>query len=141
MNAGPILERLRRSRFRARFSLSRKDCEYIDERGLDAVRMHAREFIRTRLAPASIPNDGKQTPMRGHPVFAAQHACACCCRGCLEKWHRIPAGTELSGEQQEFVVSLLMCWIERQYAAHPLPHEKSRDTGRPVLPGLERSPS
>ena len=57
-------------------------------------------FIRKRLAPAVIPNDGKQTPMRGHPVFIAQHATGCCCRGCFEKWHRIPAGRELTDEEQ-----------------------------------------
>ena len=34
--------------------------------------------------------DGKQTPMKNHPVFIAQHATATCCRGCLEKWHHIP---------------------------------------------------
>lgn len=67
-----------------------------------------------RLAPAVIPNDGKQTPMKGHPVFLAQHACACCCRGCLEKWHGIPKGRELTGEEQEYVVDVLMTWIDRQ---------------------------
>lgn len=34
------------------------------------------DFIRKRLAPDAAPNYGKQTPMRGHPVFIAQHACA-----------------------------------------------------------------
>ena len=24
-------------------------------------------------------------------VFVAQHATACCCRGCLEKWYRVPS--------------------------------------------------
>lgn len=57
---------------------------------MDTIRSHASDFVRTRLAPAQIPNDGKQTPMRGHPVFLAQHATGCCCRGCLYKWHRIP---------------------------------------------------
>jgi len=52
-----------------------------------------------------------------HPVFIAQHATGCCCRGCLEKWHRIPKGIELTGEQQEYVVDVLMAWIERQMKA------------------------
>jgi hypothetical protein len=34
--------------------------------------------------------------MRGHPVFIAQHATATCCRGCLAKWHDIPAGRALT---------------------------------------------
>lgn len=41
------------------------------------------------MAPKNIDNDGKQTPMRGHPVFIAQHATATCCRECLKKWHNI----------------------------------------------------
>ena len=61
--------------------------EYLDRKGLDVVLAHAADFIEKRLAPAYPTNDGKQTPMRKHPVFVAQHATATCCRGCLEKWH------------------------------------------------------
>ena len=39
---------------------------------------HARRFVHGRLAPALPHNDGRQTPMRGHPVFVAQHATASC---------------------------------------------------------------
>ena len=74
------LSRLQRSAFRAKFHLSKQDRQYIADKGMETIQRHAADFIRTRLAPASIPNDGKQTPMRGHPVFIAQHACACCCR-------------------------------------------------------------
>lgn len=108
------LKKLQTSAFRAGFRLKEKDKAYVREKGLDTIRRHARDFVRQRLAPAVIPNDGRQTPMRGHPVFLAQHACACCCRGCLEKWYRVPKGTELSEGQQERVVNLLMAWIERQ---------------------------
>lgn len=108
------LERLQRSRFRARFHLTEKDRQYISEKGMDTIRRHAEDFVRTRLAPAVIPNDGKQTPMRGHPVFIAQHACACCCRGCLNRWYRVPPGRELSRDKQERIVNLLMAWIERE---------------------------
>ena len=114
MTVGEALERLQRSKFRAGFHLDGKDRAYIAEKGLPVIRQHARDFVRTRLAPAEIPNDGRQTPMRGHPVFRAQHACACCCRGCLEKWYHIPAGTELSEQQQEGVVALLMAWIHHE---------------------------
>ena len=106
--------RLGRSRFRSRFHLTERDRAYIAEKGLDVIRRHAEDFVRTRLAPAVIPNDGKQTPMRGHPVFVAQHACACCCRGCLHKWYRVPLGTELTALQQEKIVNFLMVWIGRE---------------------------
>ena len=109
------LAKLQTSRFRAKFHLTQKDRDYITEKGMDTIRSHAEDFIATRLAPAEIPNDGKQTPMRGHPVFLAQHACACCCRGCLEKWYRVPKGRELTEDQQRRIVNLLMAWICREY--------------------------
>ncbi len=106
--------RLQKSTFRAKFHLTPKEKCYIADKGMDTIRRHAADFVRTRLAPAEIPNDGKQTPMRGHPVFIAQHACACCCRGCLNKWYHIPKGRELTENEQERIVHLLMAWIERQ---------------------------
>lgn len=107
-------ERLSRSPFRSRFHLSDKDRAYIREKGLDTIERHAATFIRTRLAPSYIPNDGKQTPMRGHPVFTAQHATALCCRGCLEKWYRVPKNRELTDDQQKRLVRLIMAWIEKE---------------------------
>lgn len=109
-----ILKRLKQSSFRAKFKLSVKDRDYIAQKGLAVIRGHAEDFISRRLAPAVIENDGKQTPLRNHPVFVAQHATATCCRQCLYKWHQIPYGTELTGEQQAYVVNLIMAWIEKQ---------------------------
>lgn len=106
--------RLGKSAFRSRFLLSAKDKEYIQNKGMDTIRRHAEDFVKTRLTPALIPNDGKQTPMCGHPVFVAQHACACCCRGCLNKWYRVPKNTELTAQQQAKIVNLIMAWIERE---------------------------
>ena len=108
------LEKLKKSEFRSRFHISQADRKYIADKGLDTIRAHAEDFVRERLAPAVIPNDGRQTPMRGHPVFVAQHACACCCRGCLNKWYRVPKGVALSEVQQEKIVDLLMAWIEKE---------------------------
>ena len=84
---------------------------------METIHSHAADFIRTRLAPAVIPNDGKQTPPKGHPVFKAQHACACCCRGCLNKWYKVPKDKEVSKNQQEKIVNLLMAWIEKEMKA------------------------
>ena len=109
-----LFERLSKSAFRSRFHLSKKDKEYIAEKGLATIRKHAEDFVAKRLAPAVIPNDGKQTPMRGHPVFIAQHATGCCCRGCFFKWHHIPAGRQLTEEEQQYAVAVLMTWIEKQ---------------------------
>ena len=108
------LAKLQRSDFRRKFHLSQKDREYVRSKGVDVIRSHAADFIAKRLAPAQIPNDGRQTPMRGHPVFIAQHATATCCRGCLNKWHHIPVGKELNTHQQSYVVTVIMEWIKRQ---------------------------
>ena len=102
------LDRLNRSKFRSSFRLTRKDAAYAREKGSALIASHAADFIRDRLAPAEPKNDGKQTPMRGHPVFTAQHATATCCRSCLEKWHRIPRGRALTDGEIDFVVALIM---------------------------------
>ena len=111
MTIRQALAALQKSEFRSRFHLSPKERAYVEEKGMDTIRSHAEDFVRSRLAPAVIENDGNQTPMRGHPVFVAQHACACCCRGCLHKWYRIPMGVELTDAQQQGIVDLLMAWI------------------------------
>ena len=108
------LEALSKSKFRSSFYLKEKDKKYIQDKGLDKIKEHAYDFITKRLAPKDIPNDGKQTPMRGHPVFIAQHATATCCRGCLYKWHKIRKGKDLSEKEIKYVVDIIMEWISRQ---------------------------
>ncbi len=114
-----LFNALQRSRFRASFKLNAKDLHYLNQKGLATVLDHAEAFIGERLAPAVIANDGQQTPMRGHPVFVAQHATATCCRGCLYKWHRIPAGRALSLEEQAYLVVVLERWLARYLAKSP----------------------
>lgn len=109
-----VFERLAKSEFRSRFKLKEKDRLYLEQKGFDIIKSHARDFIAKRIAPAEIPNDGKQTPTKGHPVFTAQHATATCCRGCIYKWHKFPKGVVLSADQQEYLVNLIMEWLRRQ---------------------------
>ena len=109
-----LFARLARSAFRARFHLDKKDRGYADAKGRSTVLHHAQDFVAQRLAPAHPANDGRQTPMRGHPVFVAQHATATCCRGCLEKWWKVPRGTAIPPARQTRIVDFLMAWIERE---------------------------
>jgi len=109
-----LFEALKGSQFRSRFRLGNREMEYLREKGLETVLEHARDFVVKRLAPARIANDGKQTPMRNHPVFVAQHATATCCRGCLEKWHRIPKGHALSDREVLYVVAVIRRWLSSQ---------------------------
>jgi hypothetical protein len=105
---------LTRSQFRQRFRLGAKDKAYLEDKGLSTVLAHANDFIGQRLAPAAPKNDGRQTPWKGHPVFVAQHATATCCRGCLEKWHRIEKGRALTADEQAHVVSAIERWLRDQ---------------------------
>ena len=93
-----MLVRLSCSNFRSRFHLKAQDKQYIREKGWNTIADHAADFVSKR----------------GHPVFIAQHATACCCRGCLEKWHGIPQGVPLSAEQQVYIVGMLMSWMRRE---------------------------
>ncbi len=104
------------SKFRSSFKLKQKDKEYIQQKGMQKIKEHATDFVVKRLSKR-LENDGKQTPMRGHPVFVAQHATATCCRGCLEKWYKIPKEKELNAEEIDFIVELIMEWIKRQIEA------------------------
>ena len=111
-----LLRALAASRFRSGFRLTAEERAYALEMGQKVIRRHAEEFIRERLAPENPPKDGRQTPMKGHPVFVAQHATACCCRSCLEKWHRIPSGKRLSDEEQRYIADVVTDWIRRRLA-------------------------
>ena len=103
------------SKFRSSFHLRKYMISYIDQKGFDTIEEHAYDFIHKNLYPEVILNDGRQTPMKGHPVFIAQHACGCCCRGCLEKWHHIPKGRFLEKREEKYLVALIMEWIRREY--------------------------
>ena len=105
------LASLKKSKFRSKFKLTGKDRQYIQDKGIDTIRQHALDFIKTRIAPQNPKNDGKQTPMKGHLVFIAQHATATCCRGCIQKWHGIKKGRVLNDQEIDSLVGLVMGWI------------------------------
>lgn len=109
-----ILKHLSQSKFRNSFHLKSKDLDYIDKVGLNKIKSHAYGFIRKRLAPKIILNDGKQTPIKNHPVFIAQHATATCCRECLYKWHHIEKNKQLNEEEIHYIVDIIMEWIKNE---------------------------
>ena len=110
----PKLIALKKSKFRSKFKLTPKDREYIESKSLETIKEHAFQFIKSRIAPDFPKNDGKQTPMRGHPIFIAQHATATCCRKCIQKWHGFEKGRALNPEEIKYVVALIMGWIDQQ---------------------------
>lgn len=109
-----IFFKLSKSNFRSRFHLKDRDIDYVLNKGRGVIEEHAYDFIRKRLSSSKVLNDGMQTPMKGHPVFISQHATATCCRGCLEKWHKISREINLDEKQIDYVVSVIMKWIDKE---------------------------
>ena len=105
---------LQHSPFRSRFKLLRQDLSYIDKKGVEIIRSHAFDFVTSRVASRYPKNDGKQTPMKNHPVFIAQHATATCCRNCIQKWYGIKKGNALTDPEIHFIINLIMQWIKQQ---------------------------
>lgn len=108
-----VFAALRTSSFRSRVHLQQKELDYLKRKGMDVILEHAADFVNKRLAAANPFNDGKQTPWKGHPVFLAQHATATCCRGCLEKWHGIERGRELTPEEKQYIVEAIRMWLSK----------------------------
>jgi len=113
------LDAIARQPFRAKFQLRGRERVTAQLKDPATMRLHARDLIASRLAPAEPRNDGKQTPYRGHPVFVAQHATATCCRTCLQRWHGIAKGHELTREEQAYVIVVICRWIERELHDQP----------------------
>ncbi len=103
---------LKKSKFRSSFHLNKKLIDYVLKNGIEKIEVHANDLIIKSIGADYPKNDGKQTPMKNHPVFIAQHACACCCRSCLEKWHKIPKGRKLTDREIRYLVALIIEWIK-----------------------------
>ena len=107
------LKDLSKSKFRSSFHLRKYMIEYINNKGMNTVESHTEDFIEKNLSKLLL-NDGKQTPMKGHPTFIAQHATATCCRGCIEKWYKIPKTRDLTTKEKKFIKALIIEWINKE---------------------------
>lgn len=107
-------DRLSTSKFRSQQKLTKKLKTIAQQKGIEKLRQDAYEILSKRLFVAYPKNDTKQTPYKGHPVFTAQHATGTCCRVCLEKCHSIPMGIPINEECQQYVIDMIMYWINKQ---------------------------
>ena len=123
-----VFDALQRSEFRQKFKLSRKDFLSLKSGGMPAAMRHAIDFIEERLAPANPVKDGMQTPMKGHPVFVAQHATATCCRRCLLSWHQIPTGRPLEPDEKDYILTVLKRWLEAELERNREPDDPGQLT-------------
>ena len=110
-----LLDSLSKTKFRGSFHLNTKMKNYVKEKNIDKIKSDAFDIVGKRIAPKNPLNDGKQTPMKQvHPVFIAQHATGTCCRGCLEKIHHISKNKELSKEEIDYIVNVIITWINKE---------------------------
>lgn len=74
--------------------------------------------IRRSIGPEVPFRDGRQTPREDSPranaIHYAQHATGSCCRKCLEEWHGIPQGRELTDDEISYLTSLAMLYLEER---------------------------
>lgn len=111
-----LLNRLKQSTFRSSFRLKEAEIQIVENKPIEIIILEGLKFIETRLAPFQPKNDGAQTPMKGHPVFVAQHATATCCRSCLMKWHHIPDTRALNTIEIGYILQVIQVWIEQKMA-------------------------
>lgn len=123
-----LFTRLAGSKFRSGFRLKAEELQYLHEKGFDKIKKHAYDFVTNRLSPAMPENDGKQTPMKNHPVFIAQHATATCCRGCLQKWLNIKKGKKLTAEQVDYIISVIMHWLHNEAGRQDMNNIQRQET-------------
>lgn len=94
----------------------------IDERAKNHAHRKGRAQLREdavrrimKSVGAAIPSfDGRQTPRSGNILYYAQHATATCCRKCIEEWHGIPLGQELSAEEVSYLATLINRYVEER---------------------------
>jgi hypothetical protein len=116
----------------------------IDQRAKDhALRKGAAQLlesiprrISTSVGKASPFRDGQQTPFTGNVLFYAQHATASCCRTCIEYWHGIESGRELTAGEQDYLAGLVRLYVVERLPDLPdgptyVPRRRHSDSDEP----------
>lgn len=85
------------------------------KKGRTGLRPAVKKHLATAIGGAHPFRDGYQTTMKDDAPSAipfGQHATATCCRKCLEYWHGIPQGKELSDAELNYFSELVCLYIE-----------------------------
>ncbi|MFC1611497.1 DUF4186 family protein [Myxococcota bacterium] len=91
--------------------IDRKAVNHARRKGVNGMSEAAGKRIAKYLAPAQPYRDGQQTPFHGNVLYYAQHATATCCRKCLEEWHDIPQGRQMTDREQHYCTDLLRLYV------------------------------
>lgn len=109
-----VVAQLRTDRFRDKRwckDLDEKAVRHASRKGSNGIEEAVRKRVETSVGPAQPYCDGAQTPFRGNIVYYGQHATATCCRQCIEVWHGIPQWRELTAEETDYLVELLLAYV------------------------------
>ncbi len=91
------------------------------------LRKRATKVLKRSVGNAQNFREGIQTPKKGNNVIHyAQHATASCCRKCIEYWHGIPIGRELTGNELGYLTELIMQYVERRMEGQNLLDEPQK---------------
>jgi hypothetical protein len=110
------------------------------KKGMTALLSSVPKRLLQSIGKAQPFRDGTQTPFHGRAVYYAQHATAACCRKCVEEWHGIPRGRELTADEITYLTALVTLFLQERLSDMPAdgepasPRRRSRST-------LEQRPS
>ena len=93
--------------------------------GLSGLKGRIRPLLEQKIGKAAIFRDGTQTKKEGSALLYAQHATATCCRKCLEYWHGIERGRELTGEELSYCEAMVIAYLDAR-AGELLAEDKTK---------------
>lgn len=127
-----LLESLQRELIRHHFWHLNFDQLAMDRalrKGRTALHEAVERRLRSSVGKAMPFRDGTQTPMQGNVIYYAQHATAACCRTCIEYWHGIPKGREMTDEEVDYLRELVSGYLDERLP--DLPDGPTRVPRRP----------
>ena len=94
--------------------IDQKAVNHARRKGKGGMRVAVEKRFRKYVGPSEPAFDGRQTPTSGNAIYYAQHATASCCRKCIEEWHGIPQGQELTDQEITYLTDLAMLYIDER---------------------------
>ena len=117
-------------------NLSEYAANYAVRKGKTALRNAVGHQLKKAIGSPNHPRQGRQTPRENSRtatvIHYAQHATATCCRACLEEWHGVECGADLTTAQLKYLTDLVMKYVDVKLPAlENEPHKLPRRVPRP----------
>lgn len=94
--------------------LDEKAAAHATRKGRTALYEGVESRLRSSVGKANPFRDGTQTPMSGNAIYYGQHATASCCRTCIEYWHGIEKGRELTDDEIAYLAALVIGFLDER---------------------------